>query len=93
MYLGKIVEEGPTDSLFSTPLHPYTQALLSAVPTPNPQIKKNRIILKGDIPSPLNLPVGCVFHTRCPYMKDKYKSVTPLKKEVSKRHFVACHLH
>src|SRR5699024_2925258 len=81
MYLGKIVEEAPTDSLIKNPLHPYTEALLSAVPMPNPKVKKDRIILKGDIPSPLNPPKGCVFHTRCPYAMDICKQIEPEKKE------------
>lgn len=93
MYLGKIVEEAPTDSLFASPLHPYTQALLSAVPLPNPKTKKERIILKGEIPSPLNPPSGCVFHTRCPYAMDVCKQETPVKKEMAQGHFVSCHLH
>jgi oligopeptide transport system ATP-binding protein len=93
MYLGRLVEEAPTDSLFASPLHPYTQALLSAVPLPNPKAKKERIVLKGEIPSPLNPPSGCIFHTRCPYAMDICKQVTPVKNEVGTGHFVACHLH
>ncbi|MFA1821424.1 ABC transporter ATP-binding protein [Virgibacillus oceani] len=93
MYLGKIVEEAPTDSMFNEQLHPYTQALFSAVPQPDPKYKKERIILKGDLPSPLNPPSGCVFHTRCPYAMDICKQVEPEKKEMEKDHFVACHLY
>src|SRR5699024_642386 len=93
MYLGKIVEEAPTDSLIKNPLHPYTEALLSAVPMPNPKVKKDRIILKGDIPSPLNPPKGCVFHTRCPYAMDICKQIEPEKKEKEEGHYVACHLY
>ncbi|WNS75156.1 dipeptide ABC transporter ATP-binding protein [Bacillus sp. DTU_2020_1000418_1_SI_GHA_SEK_038] len=93
MYLGKIMEEAPTDQLFANSKHPYTQALLSAVPQSNPKYKKERIILKGDIPSPLSPPSGCVFHTRCPFVKDICKHQEPIKKEIGDRHFVACHLH
>lgn len=93
MYLGQMVEEAPTDDLFADPLHPYTQALLSAVPVPNPFVKRERIIVKGEIPSPLNPPSGCVFHTRCPYVMDVCKKEIPLKSQVSSGHFVACHLH
>jgi oligopeptide/dipeptide ABC transporter ATP-binding protein len=93
MYLGQMVEEAPTDELFANPLHPYTQALLSAVPVPNPMVKKERIKLKGEVPSPLNLPSGCVFHTRCPYATTKCKQVIPVKKKVAANHAVACHLY
>jgi oligopeptide/dipeptide ABC transporter ATP-binding protein len=93
MYLGQMVEEAPTDELFANPLHPYTQALLSAVPIPNPMVKKERIKLKGEVPSPLNLPSGCVFHTRCPYATEKCKQVIPAKKKVAANHAVACHLY
>lgn len=93
MYLGEIVEEAPTDSLFSNPLHPYTEALLSAVPRTDPELKKNRIILQGDVPSPLNPPSGCIFHTRCPYVMDICKHEVPVKREISPGHSVACHLH
>jgi oligopeptide/dipeptide ABC transporter ATP-binding protein len=74
-------------------LHPYTQALLSAVPIPNPRIKKKRIILEGNIPSPLNPPRGCAFHTRCKHAKDICKKIAPEFKEVEDRHFTACHLY
>ncbi|WP_423801867.1 ABC transporter ATP-binding protein [Neobacillus sp. SAB-20_R2A] len=93
MYLGELMEEAPTDKLFATPLHPYTQALLSAVPTPNPRIKRERITLKGEIPSPLNPPSGCIFHTRCPYAMDRCKIEKPIKKELQEEHFIACHLY
>jgi peptide/nickel transport system ATP-binding protein/oligopeptide transport system ATP-binding protein len=93
MYLGNLVEEGPNVSLFAEPLHPYTKALLSAIPVPDPKLKRERIILKGEIPSPFNPPAGCAFHTRCPFAMEKCKSVIPVKVEVSPRHFVACHLY
>ncbi|RJS59348.1 dipeptide ABC transporter ATP-binding protein [Bacillus sp. PK3_68] len=93
MYLGRIVEEAPVDSIFASPLHPYTQALLSAAPVPNPKVKRERILLKGELPSPLNPPPGCVFHTRCPYATTRCMKEVPVKKEMSKGHFVACHLH
>ncbi|MFM1653132.1 ABC transporter ATP-binding protein [Brevibacillus sp. B_LB10_24] len=93
MYLGGLVEEAPTDSLFENPLHPYTKALLAAVPLPNPRVKRERIVLKGELPSPLSPPSGCVFHTRCPFVMDICKTEVPVKKEVLKRHIVACHLH
>ncbi|MDF2650588.1 MAG: oligopeptide/dipeptide transporter, ATPase subunit [Paenibacillus sp.] len=93
MYLGKIVEKASTNELFAHPLHPYTQALLSAVPIPNPTFKKNRIILKGDIPSPLNPPSGCVFHTRCPHATERCRTEVPGLKEKASNHLVACHLY
>lgn len=92
MYLGSLVELAPKNELYENPLHPYTKALLSAVPIPDPTIKRERIILKGDIPSPANPPSGCKFHTRCPYAMDKCKKETPEYKCVGKDHFVACHL-
>lgn len=92
MYLGNMVEEAPTESLFASPLHPYTKALLSAVPLPNPNIKKERIVLQGEIPSPLNPPSGCIFHTRCPYVQDACRTQVPVRKEVAPDHFVSCHL-
>lgn len=92
MYLGSMVELAPKDELYKQPLHPYTQALLSAIPIPDPTLKKNRIILKGDIPSPAKPPSGCRFHTRCPYVMDKCKEVIPEFKEAAPDHFVACHL-
>lgn len=93
MYLGHIVEEAKTDDLMENALHPYTQALLSSVPIPNPEIKRERIILKGDLPSPLDPPTGCVFHTRCPMAMDICKAEKPKRQEVGSNHFVACHLH
>lgn len=93
MYLGRIVELADKETLYNDPLHPYTKALLSAVPIPNPRLKRERIILKGDIPSPSNPPSGCTFHTRCPYSNDKCKKVAPKLKEISNGHFVSCHLY
>lgn len=93
MYLGNIVEQSPTKELFDNPLHPYTKSLISAVPTPNPEIKKERIVLRGEVPSPLNPPSGCVFHTRCPLAFEKCKREVPVKKEVFDQHFVSCHLY
>ena len=91
MYLGKIVELAPTRELFETPLHPYTQALLSAIPVPDPGKAKNRIVLEGDLPSPKNPPKGCRFHTRCPYSKEICSQEEPEYREVSPGHFTACH--
>lgn len=93
MYLGKIVETSTRDELYKKPLHPYTKSLLSAVPIPNPRLKRDRIILKGDIPSPSNPPSGCTFHTRCPDAMDICKSVVPAFQEIREGRFVACHLH
>jgi peptide/nickel transport system ATP-binding protein/oligopeptide transport system ATP-binding protein len=93
MYLGQMVEQAPTDSLFATPLHPYTQALLSAVPLPHPWKKRERIILRGEIPSPMNPPSGCIFHTRCPHVMDVCKSEVPANAEAAPQHKVACHLY
>lgn len=92
MYLGSLVEYAGTDKIFENPMHPYTQALLSAVPVPDPDAKSNHVILSGDIPSPANPPSGCKFHTRCPNCMDICKSETPHLLEVSPGHFVACHL-
>lgn len=94
MYLGKIVEEASTDQLFAEPLHPYTKALFSAVPRPNmDEDKRERIVLKGDIPSPLNPPTGCMFHTRCPFATEVCKNVVPERKEIASGHYVSCHLY
>jgi peptide/nickel transport system ATP-binding protein/oligopeptide transport system ATP-binding protein len=90
MYLGKIVEMAATDALFSEPLHPYTQALLSAVPVPDPKAKRERIILPGDVPSPLNPPVGCRFHPRCPVALAKCATEAPPLEELKPGHWAAC---
>ena len=93
MYLGNFVEEGDKYSLYQNPLHPYTQALLSAVPIPDPKAKKDRIILEGNIPSALNPPSGCKFHTRCPKCMERCKTEAPQKYQVGDDHFVYCHLY
>ena len=92
MYLGKMVEMTSREELFRNPLHPYTQALMSAIPVPNPRLKRQRTILKGDVPSPLNPPKGCRFHPRCPVAIEKCSHVEPEFLEVSPDHWVACHL-
>lgn len=91
MYLGKIVEIADKKSLFSQPLHPYTKALLSSIPIIDKQHRKERIILKGDIPSPLNPPTGCSFHTRCPFATDKCRVEVPALREIKTTQKVACH--
>ena len=92
MYLGKMVEMTSREELFRNPLHPYTQALMSAIPVPNPRLKRQRTILKGDVPSPLNPPSGCRFHPRCPVAIEKCSHEEPAFLEVSPDHWVACHL-
>ena len=92
MYLGKIVELTTRDDLYRNPMHPYTRALLSAIPVPNPRLKRERTLLKGDIPSPLNPPTGCRFHTRCPVAKDICSQEEPDFREVQVNHWVACWL-
>mgnify|MGYP002514129514 CR=1 FL=1 len=92
MYLGNVMEHGETDDIFNNPLHPYTKALFSAIPYPDPDVKMNRIVLNGDIPSPANPPSGCRFHTRCPYAKDICKEITPEYKDYGNGHCAACHL-
>jgi oligopeptide/dipeptide ABC transporter ATP-binding protein len=92
MYLGRIVELAPVKEIYSRPLHPYTEALLSAVPIPDPAVRKTRIILKGDVPSPIDPPSACRFHPRCPYRFDPCDRIEPAFKRVAGEHFVACHL-
>jgi len=92
MYLGRIVELAETESLFAHPQHPYTVALLSAVPVPDPRSARKRIILSGDVPSPVDPPAGCRFHTRCPVAIDRCRVEVPPMKEVAPGHFAACHL-
>jgi len=93
MYVGKLVELADRDALYENPLHPYTRALLSAVPVPDPAIesKRRRMILVGDVPSPVNPPSGCRFNPRCPYAEENCRTDEPLLTEVRPRHFVACH--
>ena len=93
MYLGKIVEMADKVSLYRAPKHPYTEALLSAVPVPNPRIKRKRQILDGDVPSPMNPPPGCAFHTRCPYVESRCRVETPVLRELAPGHIAACHRH
>ena len=92
MYLGKMMEFGDKKDIFGNPLHPYTQALFSAIPNPDPDVKMNRIHLAGDIPSPANPPSGCRFHTRCPKATEECAKCAPEYREVEPGHFVACHL-
>jgi len=92
MYLGRIVELAGKDALFDKPLHPYTQALMAAAPIPDPHAKRERIVLQGDVPSPVNPPSGCAFHTRCPFAFDRCRSETPELKASADGRRVACHL-
>ena len=91
MYLGNLVEYGDTKDIFLNPLHPYTEALFSAIPVPDPTVKMKRIVLEGSIPSPANPPSGCKFHTRCPYATERCKKEIPVQKEIEPGHFVVCH--
>ena len=91
MYLGNLVEYGTTEDIFRNPLHPYTEALFSAIPIPDPEVKKERITLKGDLPSPSNPPSGCLFHTRCPHCTEKCKTQVPTPVEIAPGHVVKCH--
>lgn len=93
MYLGHLVELAGTEELYNNPLHPYTQALLSTVPEPDPHVKREQIMLKGDIPSPLNPPSGCIFHNRCPYNEPICQDQMPPLVEIKPGHFVACYRH
>jgi oligopeptide/dipeptide ABC transporter ATP-binding protein len=92
MYLGKIVEIAPKREIFARPQHPYTEALLEAVPVPDPAIRKQRRVLEGDVPSPIAPPSGCRFHTRCPYVEERCKREEPPLQEISPGQWVACHL-
>ena len=93
MYLGSMVELAPKKEIFSRPLHPYTDALFSAIPVPDPDVKRNRVILQGSIPSPANPPSGCKFHTRCAKCMACCSKETPELREIEPGHFVACHLY
>ena len=93
MYLGSLVEYGDTADIFRNPLHPYTKALFSAIPIPDPTVKMNRIVLEGSIPSPANPPSGCKFHTRCANCMERCKIETPVQREIEPGHFVVCHLY
>jgi peptide/nickel transport system ATP-binding protein len=93
MYLGRIIELGSRETLFLKPMHPYTQALLSAIPVPNPERKRKPIELAGEVPSPINMPSGCRFHPRCPYQKDICSKKEPRLKEIEREHFVECFLY
>ena len=93
MYLGSLVEYGSTEDIFRHPLHPYTEALFSAIPIPDPKAKMNRIVLEGSIPSPANPPAGCKFHTRCAHCMERCKVEAPVQREVEPGHFVVCHLY
>jgi oligopeptide/dipeptide ABC transporter ATP-binding protein len=93
MYLGKIVELADKTSMYKEPLHPYTKALLSSVPIADPRANRERILLKGDIPSSVNPPSGCTFHTRCPFATQECKTKVPEWKEVRSNHYVSCHLY
>lgn len=93
MYLGNLVEYGETKDIFNNPLHPYTKALFSAIPIPDPDAKMNRVVLEGTIPSPTNPPTGCKFHTRCANCMEKCKQTAPVQKEIEPGHYVVCHLY
>jgi oligopeptide/dipeptide ABC transporter ATP-binding protein len=92
MYLGRIVEIAEKERLFAAPRHPYTRALMSAAPLPDPRAKRERIVLEGDVPSPMNPPAGCPFHTRCPFAFDRCRVEAPVLREAAPRHRFACHL-
>jgi len=93
MYLGRIVELASAHDLYATPRHPYTEALLSAVPVPDPTAKRQRIVLQGDVPNPIRPPAGCHFHPRCPHAMERCRSEAPLLREVAPGHLAACHLN
>jgi len=90
MYLGTIIESGPTDEIFDRPLHQYTRALLSAIPIPDPQVRRQRILLKGEPPSLFEVPKGCAFHERCPDVQPDCREVRPILRDTGNGHLVAC---
>jgi oligopeptide transport system ATP-binding protein len=92
MYLGRVVEIAPSDSLYDNPRHPYTEALLSAVPIPDPQVKRKRIVLRGEVPNPIHPPTGCHFHPRCPLAEERCKREVPQLRESAPGHWTACHV-
>jgi peptide/nickel transport system ATP-binding protein len=91
MYVGKIAEIAPTEELFNEPKHPYTAALMSAVPVPDPRVRSQNITLEGEVPSPANPPTGCYFHPRCPFAIDTCRTQTPILEEITPGHYVSCH--
>jgi peptide/nickel transport system ATP-binding protein len=91
MYVGKLVELATTEELYRRPMHPYTEALMSAVPNPDPTQRSNRIVLRGEIPDPANPPSGCYFHPRCPYAQERCRTDTPELREVAPGRVTACH--
>lgn len=93
MYLGKIVEIGPVENVINEPLHPYTEALLLAAPDPDPSAERSKVVIKGDVPNPINPPLGCRFHTRCPKASEKCRKEEPRLVEITQQHYVACHLY
>ena len=93
MYLGNLVEYGSTQDIFRNPMHPYTKALFSAIPVPDPTVRMERIVLEGSIPSPANPPSGCKFHTRCPHCTQRCVEEEPIQREVEPGHYVVCHLY
>jgi oligopeptide transport system ATP-binding protein len=93
MYLGRIVEIAPSRKLYTNPRHPYTEALLSAVPIPDPSVRRKRIVLQGDVPNPIRPPAGCHFHPRCPYAMERCRTETPLLREIEPGRVAACHLN
>jgi len=92
MYLGEIVEIAPKERLFENPLHPYSQALIEAAPIPDPRARRTRLVIEGDVPSPMNPPPGCRFHTRCPLPSNRCRNEAPALREVTPGRVVACHL-